>query len=433
MPTLRSLSLFPDPPRRRLARLPRRRLDVVGLFAGIGGIELGMERAGHRAALLCEIDPAAVAVLEKRFPGVPIHRDVRALDNLPASTGLLTAGFPCQDLSQAGMTAGIEGSRSGLVTEVFRLLDRSEVSRVLLENVPFMLRLGKGKALDVIVRELERRGFRWAYRIVNALAFGVPQRRERVFIYACRGEEDPRHVLFGEDEGEPPTRTVDWDSPCGFYWTEGTRGLGLAIDSVPTLKGGSAVGIPSPPAIVLPSGTVITPVIRDAERLQGFPADFTLPALTVGKPGIRWKLVGNAVSVPVSTWLAKKILAPTPAGADVSLIPLAPGTPWPTAAFGIGDGTRYAVEATTFPVRKKPIPLLQFLREPGKPLSVKATAGFLKRAREGSLRFPMGFLDRIEQHLEQMSSTTSAADSIRRATRRVRRGSKRLTAQSSSA
>src|SRR6266516_2561085 len=101
----------------------RRRLKVVGLFAGIGGIELGLHRAGHQATLLCEVDPGARAVLADRFP--------------------------CQDLSQAGMTAGITGARSGLVGEAIRLLQRKRVPLVLLENVPFMLQLGGGRALEV--------------------------------------------------------------------------------------------------------------------------------------------------------------------------------------------------------------------------------------------------------------------------------------------
>lgn len=67
----------------------------------------------------------------------------------------------------------------------------------------------------------------------------------------------------------------------GFYWTEGTRGLGAAVDAVPTLKGGSTIGIPSPPGILLPGGRVVTPRIEDAERLQGFEAGWTEPAEAV--------------------------------------------------------------------------------------------------------------------------------------------------------
>jgi DNA (cytosine-5)-methyltransferase 1 len=73
-------------------------LRVAGLFAGIGGIELGFEQAGHRTVILCEKDPAAVNVLEVRFPSIEIVDDVTAITALPTAD-VITAGFPCQDLS----------------------------------------------------------------------------------------------------------------------------------------------------------------------------------------------------------------------------------------------------------------------------------------------------------------------------------------------
>src|SRR5687768_13136175 len=117
---------------------------VAGLFAGIGGLELGLHRAGHRTVLLCENDPAATAVLNAHFPRVNYHDDVTTLAALPRGTTLVSAGFPCQDLSQAGQTAGIHGSRSSLVSEVFRLISAQRVPWLLLENVPFMLQLNRG-------------------------------------------------------------------------------------------------------------------------------------------------------------------------------------------------------------------------------------------------------------------------------------------------
>src|SRR4051812_24746922 len=266
-----TLSLFER--MQRVAHRPRTKqaLRVAGLFAGIGGIELGLQRAGHQSELLCEIDPGAVAVLNDRFPDIRVHQDICTLRSLPRDVELIAAGFPCQDLSQAGKTAGIEGSRSGLVGEVFRLLRHRRVPWVLLENVPFMLQLSKGRAMEVIVATLEDLGYRWAYRVVNSLAFGVPQRRERVLLLASM-DEDPRDVLFADAVEEPEAPARSSRLACGFYWTEGIRGLGWAVDAVPTLKGGSSVGIPSPPAIWLPDGRFITPDIRDAERLQGFPA-----------------------------------------------------------------------------------------------------------------------------------------------------------------
>ena len=190
----------------------RRQFVTVGLFAGIGGIELGLDRAGHRTALFCENDATATAVLQARFPGIPVHPDIRELAGLPPGVSLLAGGFPCQDLSQAGMTAGITGPRSGLVGHVFRLLETHPVPWVLLENVPFMLQLGKGKALEVIVREFERLGYRWAYRVVDSRAFGLPQRRERVYFLASL-KGDPRDVILADDTAEKDPFGSRWRRP----------------------------------------------------------------------------------------------------------------------------------------------------------------------------------------------------------------------------
>ena len=185
--------------------------------------------------------------------------------------------------------------------EVFRLLEEHRTPWVLLENVPFMLQLGRGEAMNVITSALEVLGYSWAYRVVDARAFGLPQRRRRVYLVASN-EGDPRNVLFADEAGHVDEPELNGHPlACGFYWTEGIRGLGWAVDAVPTLKGGSTIGIPSSPAILLPSGEVVTLDIRDAERLQGFPSNWTKPAERGTKRGSRWKLVGNAVSVPAAT------------------------------------------------------------------------------------------------------------------------------------
>ena len=122
-------------------------VKVVGLFAGIGGLELGMSAGGHHAQLLVENAPAAMHVLRRRFPDTKIEADVRDLVALPNGTELVVAGFPCQDLSSVGRKVGIDGARSSLVGEVFRLLRGSDVPWVVLENVPFLMSLARGAAL----------------------------------------------------------------------------------------------------------------------------------------------------------------------------------------------------------------------------------------------------------------------------------------------
>jgi DNA (cytosine-5)-methyltransferase 1 len=380
-------------------RAARRSLKVAGLFAGIGGIELGLSSAGHRTLLLCENDSGAAAVLKQRFPGIDLVGDVRALDLLPAGTDLLAAGFPCQDLSQAGATRGIEGARSGLVTHVFRLLEARRVPWVLLENVPFMLQLGRGAAMNYIADRLEGMGYRWAYRVIDTRAFGLPQRRERVFVLASL-DEDPSPRLFRGNH-DPEDGYDHRGRACGFYWTEGIRGLGWAVGAVPTLKGGSTIGIPSPPAIWLPDGRFVTPDIRDAERMQGFKAGWTQPAEAVGRAGHRWKLVGNAVTVDVAEWVGERLAMCTDArGTRHACAPITGS--WPRAGHGSRDG-RFGVEISTWPVSRKQRPIEEFLRYPPRDLSLKAIAGFERRFSSSTLRAPDEFRQALRSRIEQLS------------------------------
>lgn len=387
----------------RVRRSEGERLTAIGLFAGIGGIEQGLRACGYETELLCEIDPGAQRVLHDRFKDTPIASDVRTIKALPR-VELIAAGFPCQDLSQAGRTAGIAGTQSSLVSEVFKLLrDRRSGPRwLLLENVPFMLQLERGKAMRYLVDELESLGFVWAYRVVDTRAFGLPQRRQRVILLASRSE-DPRPALFGQDQGELLPK-FSRELMCGFFWTEGARGLGWAVDAVPTLKGGSTIGIPSPPAIWDPlDGSITTPAIEDVERLQGFPAGWTAPALAASgvRRGHRWKLVGNAVSVPVARWVGSRIRNPVGSTPEGDL--LKRGVAWPRAAWG-RRGKVYAMDVSTWPVREPAVHLRDFLKRDRTPLSHRAAAGFFERYRASSLKKEAGFLDDVRRHVERMAN-----------------------------
>jgi DNA (cytosine-5)-methyltransferase 1 len=384
-------------------------LTTVGLFAGIGGIEAGLQRAGHKTQLLCEIDEGASRVLAHHFPRVPLARDIRTLESLP-KTDVLAGGFPCQDLSQAGRTAGIRGKNSGLIDHVFRLLDarRHGPSWLFLENVSFMLHLDRGNAMRVLVDHLEARGYTWAYRIVDTRAFGLPQRRQRVILIASK-TEDPRGVVFA-DEATPKEPTFSKRLLCGFYWTEGLRGLGWAVDGVPTLKGGSTIGIPSPPAIWNPrTGAVSTPEIRDAERLQGFDVDWTLPALSSGsvRKGHRWKLVGNAVSVPVAQWVGERLASPGRIERHLTGVRVDRGEAWPKAAWG-HKGKVHHVDCSMWPVDRCAPHLSEFLRHALSPLSVRAAAGFKSRADVSGLSFVDGFLEDVQRHIDRSISAAVA-------------------------
>ncbi len=387
-------------------------LKVAGLFAGIGGIELGLSKAGHEPTLLCDVDRTSMAVLANRFDPALVFSDangvgdVKNLRALPGDTTLLTAGFPCQDLSQAGRTRGIRGSRSGLVGEVFRLLDQSRISWVLIENVPFMLHLAGGEALAVIIAALEDLGYHWAYRVVDSRSFGLPQRRRRVYLVATN-KGDPRGVLFADEAGpQAEPSKLGWsEAACGFYWTEGNRGLGWTHDAIPTLKAGSGFGIPSAPAIVLPSGDdgsrIGTPTIHDAERLQGFNAGWTAAAIGAEREKARWRLVGNSVTVDAAEWIGKRLRSP--GGYDDSLDRhLQRIGRWPLACYNVGDGPQIAVGISEWPLLRARKPLADFLDEPIKPLSLRAAEGFFNRFSNSTLRKPEGFLNLVARHIEVM-------------------------------
>lgn len=384
--------------------------DITALFGGIGGLELGLRRGGHRTTSFCECDPEALSVLRARFPEVPVALDVRKTDDLLATispnSDLLTAGFPCTDFSQAGTTKGFEGGRSSLIIDTLALLERRRFANVLLENVPNWRQLHKGAYMRHVVEALEAMGYRWAYRTIDARAFGLPQRRLRLFLFATL-EGDPREVLFHGDD-PPEQRTFELhEAAHGFYWTEGRTGIGWGEDCVPTLKGGSALSIPSPPAILLKDGRVITPDIRDCERLQGFPTDWTdldERCEEVGGGGFkqrrRWLLVGNAINVEVAQWIGERLATRMPVDLEADN-ELAADAPWPVAAWF--DGTkRYGASLGTWPVSRPAEPLETFLRFPGQPLSLRATRGFHKRILASSLRFKAGFVNAIGLHAARM-------------------------------
>lgn len=372
--------------------------NMVSLFAGIGGFDLAFQSVGIQTTLVCEIDSIAQHVLKTNMPEVKVVSDVCELNEIPKGTDILCAGFPCQDISTIGGKTGLAGERSSLVSEVFRLLNKRKVEWVIFENVPNMLHLKNGEAIRTIVEELENLGYNWAYRTIDSLAF-LPQRRRRVYVVASLNS-DPRNVILsGNSLKQQGVITVDeFTEPFGFYWTEGKYALGLYQNGIPTLKVGSSIGIPSPPAIAFPNGDVGSPDIRDAERLQGFPTDWTKPAEEIAKPSERWKLVGNAVTVDTVAWIANKILHPEQYYSTKDK-EIKASQKWPGAAWG-KNGRRYASLSSLYPVSRDEISLLEFLHYPCKPLSLRAAKGFENRLNMGKVRCPQFFRDTINKYIE---------------------------------
>ena len=384
-------------------------LRVASLFSGIAGVERGLALgAAIEPALFCEWWEPARAVLTAQYPDVDVRGDVRDLLSLPR-VDILTAGFPCTDLSQAGRTAGIKGEASGLVREVFRLLRDARPRWLVLENVRNMLVLDGGQAMRFLVDELEERGYRWAYRVVDSRAFGVPQRRQRVLLVASR-TGSPASVLFSDDAGDADGSELR-DDAYGFYWTEGLRGLGWAKDAVPTLKGGSSLGIPSPPGVWLPNAALgirlATPSIEAAEQLQGFPEGWTEAATTqAARKSYRWKLVGNAVTVGAAAWLGTRLAEPgnfRPARRSA----LVDGR-WPAAAWG-ERGRAFKADVSMWPIQSAYSHLGDLITtDTARPLSVRAATGFRDRMRRSRLHFDDSFRAAVEEHAALDGSESAA-------------------------
>ncbi len=156
-------------------------MTVGSLFSGIGGLDLGFERAGFEIAWQVEIDEWCRRVLTKHWPDVPKYEDVRNVGahNLER-VDVIVAGFPCQDISNAGKRAGITGERSGLWSEYARIVRELRPSYVVVENVAALLHRG----LDVVLGELSESGYDAEWQVLPAAAFGAPHIRDRVFILA---------------------------------------------------------------------------------------------------------------------------------------------------------------------------------------------------------------------------------------------------------
>lgn len=360
-------------------------MKACSLFSGIGGFEVGFDQAGIETTLVCDNDPAALAVLKARFPDISREQDIALMRSLP-SCDILTAGWPCQDLSQAGKMVGADGRRSGMVRHVFRLIDatRRKPRFIVLENVAFALHLDGGRAIKKVVSELEARNYSWAYRILDTREFGLPQRRRRIFIVATL-DESPLPILF---DGVGAALDELTPQRVGFYWTEGNRGLGWSPEAIPPLKGGSAFSIPSAPAVWdRNSREFFVPGISDAERLQGLRSGWTSPAEdTPTGARSRWRLVGNAVSVPVTRWLGKRLSSFQSGAIRQVDLPLQKFQRQHNIAWG-GPGVKPVQSYLTVegPRRPKRSLISDFKFRDQRPLSVRAAKGFLERLLDSPL------------------------------------------------
>lgn len=184
------------------------KLNILDLFAGIGGFSLGLERTGgFKTVAFCEIEKKAQQVLRKNWPNTPIFNDVSTLtkdlidETVGVSIDVIAGGFPCQDISTAGRGAGLAGERSGLWFQFHRLIKEIQPRYAIIENVSAL----RSRGLEQVLWSLAEIGYDAEWHCIPASAIGAPHRRDRIWIVAYpsrvgRGQERPLTGRCGEGD-----------------------------------------------------------------------------------------------------------------------------------------------------------------------------------------------------------------------------------------
>jgi DNA (cytosine-5)-methyltransferase 1 len=209
-------------------------MDSLSLFTGIGGFDLGFERAGINVSAMCESDAQARNVLSKHWPDVPIFDDVKDIDGKQfGAIDVISGGFPCQDISVAGNRKGLEGERSGLWWEFYRIISEAKPKWVVIENVAGLMSSGGRRDLGAIIGSLGKLGYLGGYRVLDARYFGVAQRRRRMFIVASFGNDGGGKVLFESESlpGDLEASRQTWQKVAGSL-RSGTKRSGSITDEL---------------------------------------------------------------------------------------------------------------------------------------------------------------------------------------------------------
>jgi DNA (cytosine-5)-methyltransferase 1 len=301
-------------------------LTAVSLFAGVGGFDLAMQRQGIDVKVAVEVDKKAREVLTKQFPNTKLLEDVKEVTGEQLRSagfiperGIITGGFPCQDLSIAGLRRGLAGERSGLFHEIIRLTDELRPQMLVLENVPGLLSSQRGKDMGIVITALVERRYGVCWRVLDSQNFGVAQRRRRVFIVASLGNHRrPVQILFERESsewdfeslGKKRQKITEQTQESLRTFVKAKRAQTIeddeswvAKETVPTLNAFDIGDIRTTTAIVQRSIVRrLTPV--ECERLQGFPDNWTAGQTDSS----RYKQMGNAVTVPVVEWIMKRVV-----------------------------------------------------------------------------------------------------------------------------
>jgi DNA (cytosine-5)-methyltransferase 1 len=297
-------------------------LRVASFFAGIGGFDLGFERAGMEVVWQCEVEPFCQKILSQHWPKIPLATDITKVtsDEIP-DADIWVGGFPCQDVSLArmGPRSGLRGKKSGLFYDYAKLIESRRPSVVVIENVPGLLSSHGGRDFGIVVQTLADLGYGVAWRVLNSRYFGVPQSRQRVYIVAAH--RDPGlggQILFEPKCGEggaSPRGSDGEKSVSPFKASYGdpvkgpiVQGIAYCLYACSARHTGTDW---SRTYVSYPDGRVrrLTPL--ESERIQGFPDNWTLPLRSEDDPdkidSQRYHAAGNAVTVSVAEWIGRRI------------------------------------------------------------------------------------------------------------------------------
>jgi len=280
---------------------------VGSLFSGIGGFDLGLERAGFKVEWQIENDKFCTSVLERHWPETPRHGDISAVNSSELrAVDLISGGFPCQDVSVAGPRKGLAGERSGLFFELTRIIGALKPRWTLIENVPGLLSSSDGRDFETVLTSLEELGYGVAWRVLDSQHFGVPQRRSRVFIVGHLGAPCPPAVLFepesvlgnspkGEGQGK---NTASTDDNC----IDKSGGDGSYIPNISqalTSRSSQRYDYDTETFVTVNGAPPNSTGVREASGVSGRLDTPDTP---------RYRALGNAVTVPVIEWIGRRIL-----------------------------------------------------------------------------------------------------------------------------
>lgn len=277
-------------------------MKVLDLFSGIGGFSLGLDRAGMETVAFCEIEDYPVKVLNKHWPNVPVHRDIRKLDGKQYrdSVDVICGGFPCQPFSVAGKQRGKEDNRH-LWPEMLRIIKEVRPAWVIGENVAGFIRM----ALDDVLLDLEAEGYTTQSFVVPACAVGGIHRRDRVWVLGY-SEHNGRN---GPQDGQSDSQGNDGDSKgqneAGESEGSGCQGRDDANTNLSGLQGGGEKSLQGFTNI---QGKLTGS--RKAFRAMPHP---TQPAVCGANDGVsdrvaRLKALGNAVVPQIPEMIGRAIM-----------------------------------------------------------------------------------------------------------------------------